>query len=114
MPAFTVGIDFGTNSVRSLIVRCDDGAEVGVSVADYPSGVAGVLLDENDDNVARQHPGDYLVGLVASFRGACKEAARQYADFDAAAIIGIGVDSTGSSPLPIDAKKQCHWYQCSF
>ena len=41
---FTLGIDFGTNSVRALIVRCADGAEFGSAVADYPSGHQGVLL----------------------------------------------------------------------
>lgn len=39
---FTLGIDYGTNSVRALIVRCADGAEFGSAVADYPSGSAGI------------------------------------------------------------------------
>ena len=45
---FTVGIDFGTNSVRALVVRCADGAEFGSSVVNYPSGRQGVLLEESD------------------------------------------------------------------
>ena len=72
---FTIGIDFGTNSVRALVVRCADGAEFGSCVVDYPSGAQGVLLDPGDDHLARQHPGDYLFGLEQSVKGALAEAA---------------------------------------
>ena len=65
---FTLGIDYGTNSVRALVVRCSDGAELGSCVVDYPSGAQGVLLDPKDDHLARQHPGDYLFGLEESVR----------------------------------------------
>jgi L-ribulokinase len=99
---FTLGIDYGTNSVRALIVRCADGAELGSSVVNYPSGQQGVLLDARDHNLARQHPGDYLFGLERSVKGALA-AARKHRGFSADKIIGIGVDSTGSSPIPVDA-----------
>ena len=55
---FTLGVDYGTNSVRALVVRCSDGAEYGSRVVDYPSGAQGVLLDPKDGLLARQHPGD--------------------------------------------------------
>ncbi|MGC4071387.1 MAG: hypothetical protein QM760_02475 [Nibricoccus sp.] len=42
---YTIGIDYGTNSVRALVVRCADGAEFGTGVVNYPSGHQGVLLD---------------------------------------------------------------------
>ena len=100
---FSLGVDFGTNSVRALIVRCSDGAEYGSRVVDYPSGAQGVLLDPKDGLLARQHPGDYLFGLEQSVRGALAEAGRK-PDFDPAKVIGIGVDSTGSSPIPVDDK----------
>jgi L-ribulokinase len=100
---FTLGVDFGTNSVRALVVRCSDGAEYGSRVVDYPSGAEGVLLDPKDGLLARQHPGDYLFGLERSIRGALSEAAGK-PDFDAAKVVGIGVDTTGSSPLPVDEK----------
>ncbi|MDR3495470.1 MAG: hypothetical protein P4L82_12795 [Ancalomicrobiaceae bacterium] len=61
---FTLGIDFGSNSVRALSVECVDGAEFGSAVADYASGHQGVLLDPSDQFLARQHPADYLEGLV--------------------------------------------------
>jgi L-ribulokinase len=99
---FTLGIDFGTNSVRALVVRCSDGTEFGSAVAQYPSGHQGVILDPRDHHLARQHPGDYLVGLKASVRGALAAAARRRG-FSAERVIGIGVDTTGSSPIPVDA-----------
>ena len=61
--SFTLGIDYGTNSVRALVVRCADGKEFGTAVVNYPSGQQGVLLDSRDHNVARQNPADYLHGL---------------------------------------------------
>ncbi len=102
---FSLGVDFGTNSVRALVVRCSDGAEYGSRVVDYPSGAQGVLLDPKDGLLARQHPGDYLVGLKESVQGALAEAERK-ADFDRSKVVGIGVDSTGSSPIPVDDKNQ--------
>ncbi len=100
--AFTLGLDFGTNSVRALVVRCADGRELGTCVVDYPSGHQGVMLDERDHNLARQHPGDYLVGMEQAVRGALAQAVANDAGFKPEQIVGIGVDSTGSSPLPVD------------
>ena len=102
MHTYTIGIDYGTNSVRALVVRCADGAEVGSCVVNYPSGEQGVLLDARDHNLARQHPGDYLLGLEKSVRGALLAAKKTQKNFDARQVIGIGVDTTGSSPLPVD------------
>jgi L-ribulokinase len=101
--SFTLGIDYGSNSVRALVVDCKDGRELGTCVVNYPSGKEGILLDPRDHNVARQHPGDYLLGLETAVRGALAQAAKE-ADFSAAQVIGIGVDSTGSSPIPVDEK----------
>lgn len=100
---FTLGLDYGTNSVRALVVRCRDGREFGSAVVGYPSGHQGVLLEARDPHLARQHPGDYLVGLEQAVRGALAQARRQRG-FDAARVVGIGVDTTGSSPLPVDAR----------
>ena len=44
----SLGIDYGTNSVRALIVDCSNGVELGSSGVDYPSGHQGVLLDRNN------------------------------------------------------------------
>ncbi len=102
---FSLGVDFGTNSVRALVVRCSDGAEYGSRVVDYPSGAQGILLDPKDGLLARQRPGDYLVGLEQSIRGALAEAGRK-PDFEPSKVVGIGVNSTGSSPIPVDDKNR--------
>ncbi len=102
---FSLGVDFGTNSVRALVVRCSDGAEYGSRVVDYPSGAQGVLLDPKDGLLARQHPPDYLFGVEESVKGALAEAGRK-PDFDPSKVVGIGVDSTGSSPIPVDQQNR--------
>lgn len=102
---FTLGIDYGTNSVRALLVRCADGREFGSATFNYPSGTDGVLLDPRDHQLARQHPGDYLLGLERAVRGALARARRQ-PGFAAAKVVGIGVDTTGSSPIPVDARNR--------
>jgi L-ribulokinase len=99
---FTIGVDYGTNSVRALAVGCDDGREVGTAVFDYPSGDHGILLDPKDPHLARQNPADYVAGLEASVRGALA-AAEKVAGFSREDVIGIGVDTTGSTPMPVDA-----------
>jgi L-ribulokinase len=80
-PTFTIGVDYGTNSVRALVVRTLDGAELGSAVVGYPSGAEGVLLDKRDHNLARQHPGDYLFGLERSVKLALAQA-RKRGGFD--------------------------------
>jgi L-ribulokinase len=98
----TLGIDFGTNSVRTLVVDCATGEELGTAVIDYPSGNQGVLLDKNNHHLARQNPTDYLFGLEKSVHAALAKAATK-PGFSPSQIIGIGVDTTGSSPMPVDA-----------
>ncbi len=101
MSAFALGLDFGTNSVRAVVVRCSDGSTVGTRVFNYPSGRDGVLLDPREPHLARQHPWDYLAGLRESVLGALEDAEGSEG-FSRNAIIGIGVDTTGSTPLPVD------------
>lgn len=101
MKRYALGIDYGTNSCRSLLVDLSDGAEVGSTVFPYPSGVLGILTDPRDPNVARQNPQDYLDGLVAVISGALQQAREKVADFDPAQVVGIGIDTTGSTPIPV-------------
>ena len=103
--AFAIGLDFGTNSARALVVRCSDGKELGSSVSHYPSGTQGVFLDPKDHHLARQNPKDYLVGLEKSVRSALLQAA-QVRGFTPEQVVGIGVATTGSSPIPVDKKNQ--------
>ena len=100
--AFTLGLDYGTNSVRAVVVDCADGATQGTSVFNYPSGDHGVILDPRDPLLARQNPADYLQGLREATRGALA-AASSVPGFTADRVIGIGVDTTGSTPIPVDA-----------
>ena len=102
---FTLGIDYGTNSVRCVIVRAADGREISSCVVNYPSGQQGILLDPRDHNLARQSPADHLYGLEASIKGAIKSAGRRNG-FSPKKVIGIGVDTTGSSPMPVDRKNR--------
>jgi len=99
--AYALGIDYGTNSVRALVVDCADGREVGTCVFDYPSGEQGILLDPKDPHLARQNPADYVVGLEASVDGALAAAEKQ-PGFTRSEVVGIGVDTTGSTPMPVD------------
>jgi L-ribulokinase len=100
--AYTIGLDFGTNSVRCLIVDIADGNEVGTAVYEYETGEAGIILDSKDHNLARQNPADYLKGTKVSINQAIGEAKNADKGFDPNQIIGIGVDTTGSTPLPVD------------
>jgi len=100
--AYTIGIDYGTNSVRALVVDCSDGRELGTAVFDYPSGDHGILLDPKDPHLARQDPADYVLGLEQAVKGALAAAAK--AGAGAADVIGIGVDTTGSTPMPVDGR----------
>lgn len=97
---YVIGLDYGTNSVRALIVSTQDGAEVGTATWNYAHGENGILLSR-DPNLARQHPADYLEGALHTVRAALEQA-QTVAGFDALHIVGIGVDTTGSTPIPVD------------
>jgi L-ribulokinase len=102
--AFVIGVDYGTNSVRALVVDCTDGREVGAAVFDYPSGSQGILLDPGNPHLARQDPADYLIGLEQAVNAALGAAERGgVARTD---VVGIGVDTTGSTPIPVDARNR--------
>lgn len=100
---YSLGLDYGTNSVRALIVDVANGREVATSVWGYETGESGVILGR-DPNLARQHPADYVKGAEASIRGAVKLARRSVRGFSPDTIVGIGVDTTGSTPLPVDGE----------
>jgi L-ribulokinase len=101
MNQYTIGLDFGTASVRALVVRLSDGAEIGMGEFAYPHGENGVLHSSNS-HLARQHPQDYLDGMTATIRQALQQASQTDPSFSSQAVLGIGVDTTGSSPMPVD------------
>ncbi len=101
---YTIGIDFGTNSVRAIIVRLKDGKSVGTGIYNYPSGKSGILVHPANPHCARQNPADYHEGLEKSVTAAIAQAEQSSGSekFTPDSIIGIGVDTTGSSPIPVD------------
>ncbi|HEX5397855.1 MAG TPA: ribulokinase [Verrucomicrobiae bacterium] len=106
MPAkYTIGLDYGTNSVRALIVNVTNGAEIAAAVWTYSHGTAGVILSR-DPNLARQHPADYVTGAEITIKQAIAAAKKSVKGFRADQVIGIGVDTTGSTPMPVDANGQ--------
>ncbi len=114
MARYAIGVDFGTNSCRSLLVNVSTGKELAGSVFPYPSGEAGVILDSLDPNLARQNPADYLVGIEAVIRGAMEAARKEDPEFSSEAVLGIGIDTTGSSPMPVDESGQALCFQARF
>lgn len=92
-----IGIDFGTDSVRAVIVDAADGSEIASDVFLYPRWKAGKFCDAAR-NQFRQHPQDYIDGLTASVKGALEKAPAG----TAAKIKGISMDTTGSTPCAVD------------
>ncbi len=98
---YTIGLDYGTNSVRTLLVNVANGREVATAVWGYEHGEAGVILSR-DPNLARQHPADYAKGAQVTIRKALALARKDVRGFRPEHVIGVGVDTTGSTPLPVD------------
>lgn len=98
---YSIGLDYGTNSVRTVLVDTANGREVATAVWNYAHGNDGVILSR-DPNLARQHPADYLTGAEFTIRKALALAKRKVRGFKPGQVIGIGVDTTGSTPLPVD------------
>jgi L-ribulokinase len=95
--ACVVGIDFGTDSVRSIVADAATGSVLGTSVKNYPRW-ADRLYCAPVDNRFRQHPLDYLESMEASLR----EALREAGSAASAMVRGIAVDTTGSTPVLAD------------
>jgi L-ribulokinase len=110
---YTIGLDYGTNSVRALIVDVANGNEIASAIWNYAHGTAGVILSR-DPNLARQHPQDYVNGAEITIQQALAAAKKSVKGFSATQVIGIGVDTTGSTPLPVDANGQPLAFQKKF
>ena len=98
---YTIGLDYGTNSVRTVIINTANGHEVATAVWNYATGTQGVILSR-DPNLARQHPADYVTGAEITIKNALAFAKRTVRGFQPSQVIGIGVDTTGSTPIPVD------------
>ncbi|MGG3454342.1 ribulokinase [Paenibacillus rhizolycopersici] len=102
---YTIGVDYGTQSGRAVLVDLSDGREVADHVTPYPHHViderlpgSGIKLEHD---WALQHPGDYLEVLRRSVPAVLKESG-----IDPADVIGIGIDFTACTMLPVDAQGQ--------
>lgn len=95
--SFVIGVDYGTDSVRSVIVNTKNGKEVGNSVFYYPRWKKGKYCNPAT-NQFRQHPLDYIEGLQKSIKNALKEAPKG----TAAKVKGIAIDTTGSTPVAVN------------
>ena len=99
---FAIGVDYGTNSVRAIIVDIADGEEIASAVDHYPAGEAGVLLERKQPLLARQSPVDYINGFYRAVSKAVKLASKNGHGFAPRLVVGIGIDTTGSTPIPVD------------
>jgi L-ribulokinase len=94
---FVIGIDYGTDSVRSVVVDTENGKVAGTSVFEYPRWKKGLYCNASL-NRFRQHPLDYVEGLEQSVKGAIKGLSPDVIDN----ITGITVDTTGSTPVAVN------------
>ncbi len=91
-----IGVDYGTDSVRSVLVDSANGKEVGSSVFNYPRWNKGLYCSA-PENQFRQHPLDYIEGLEATIKAILKadpEASKE--------VVSISIDTTGSTPIPVN------------
>jgi len=98
---FTIGVDYGTQSARALLVDVATGEEVATAVKVYPHGVMDDYLPDGtklDDDFALEHPQDYLDALSETIPAVLKEA-----KVDADDVIGVAIDFTACTMLPIDS-----------
>src|SRR6476660_5810821 len=94
---FVIGIDYGTDSVRSVIINAYTGEELASSVFSYPRWKDGLYCDAANQQF-RQHPLDYIEGLEQTIKDCLKKAGHSVAEN----IKAISVDTTGSTPVATD------------
>jgi len=95
---FVIGVDYGTDSVRSVIVDVSNGRELASSVFMYPRWQQGLYCDAGQ-NQFRQHPLDYVEGLEFTIKDCIKKAGGASV---ASAIKAISIDTTGSTPVAVN------------
>ncbi|GAB3224778.1 ribulokinase [Spirosoma arcticum] len=94
---YVIGVDFGTDSVRALLVDTQTGQATGTHVHEYIRWKQGLYCNPAQSQF-RQHPLDYLEGLEATINGALANAPADVRE----QVVGISIDTTGSTPGPVD------------
>ncbi|MDP4210716.1 MAG: ribulokinase [Bacteroidota bacterium] len=97
MSKYTIGLDYGSDSVRSIIVDASNGKEIATEVFYYPRWKAGQYCVPSQ-NQFRQHPLDYVEGLETTIKNALAKAPADVA----ANVVAISVDTTGSTPVAVN------------
>lgn len=98
---YSIGVDFGTQSGRAVLVEVDTGKEIATAVKEYTHGVMDEFLCDGTTKLepdwALEHPGDYLEVLEVTIPAVLKESGVSPDD-----VIGVGIDFTACTMLPID------------
>ena len=94
---YVIGVDYGSDSVRSVLVNTVNGDEIASSVFYYPRWKQGLYCDASE-NQFRQHPLDYIEGLEQTIKECLKQAGKDIGE----KVKAISVDTTGSTPVAVD------------
>ena len=94
---YCIGIDFGSDSVRAVIVNAQNGEEAASAMFHYPRWKDGLYCNASA-NQFRQHPLDYIEGMVSSVTSALREAG----DTVRSGVRAISIATTGSTPAAVD------------
>jgi L-ribulokinase len=94
---YTIGLDFGTDSVRAIVIDTASGKELATAVFEYPRWKQGLYCDAKS-NRFRQHPQDYIDGMEHCIR----ECIEIIGHAKAKDIVAIGITTTGSTPVAVN------------
>lgn len=97
MKKYVIGIDYGTDSCRGMLVDTENGQEIAASVFEYPRWKQGLYCDP-DQSMYRQHPLDHIEGLHYVLDSLSKAVPSEVIK----QVVGISVDTTGSTPCIVD------------
>ena len=95
MKKYVIGLDYGSDSVRAVLIDTDNGAELASSVHNYKRWSEGKYCNSSE-NRFRQHPLDHIEGLEFTIKNVL-----QTSQINPEQVVSICIDTTGSSPIPV-------------